>query len=321
MRVIQPEIRLTDIRDAFWDVFPDSMLYAGLDGSVASDILVQYGPDTLKVSGNVICKALVLQGENGEYTIGPVNGTLPIAYSKSGEKKKVLDLPSFERPEFDNLRKYYSQIMPGKDFTRITIGSVNYGFKFLENVDIWIKQEGGLLNIGHFSGNIFGGKLNGSAVVDMSEGLNYRAGILLEELSLTKLCDSIEPIKGYISGKVNGIASLKGSGSGIAKLIGKADFWTYSTDDEKTKISKEFLRKVGGPSIKAYLGDRKFSKGIMNLYLQKGFVIFRELEISNKNFFGIQDLSVKVAPFNNRIAIDHLMWAITEAAQRAKKEN
>jgi len=321
MRVIQPEIRLTDIRDAFWDVSPDSMLYAGLDGSVASDILIQYGPDTLKVSGNVICKALVLQGENGEYTIGPVNGTLPIAYSKSGEKKKVLDLPSFERPEFDNLRKYYSQIMPGKDFTRITIGSVNYGFKFLENVDIRIKQEGGLLNIGHFSGNIFGGKLNGSAVVDMSEGLNYRAGILLEELSLTKLCDSIEPIKGYISGKVNGIASLKGSGSGIAKLIGKADFWTYSTDDEKTKISKEFLRKVGGPSIKAYLGDRKFSKGIMNLYLQKGFVIFRELEISNKNFFGIQDLSVKVAPFNNRIAIDHLMWAITEAAQRAKKEN
>lgn len=97
------------------------------------------------------------------------------------------------------------------------------------------------------------------------------------------------------------------------------DLWTYSTQDEKTKISKEFLQKVGGPSVKAYLGDRPFNKGIMSLYLQKGYVIFRELEISNRNFLGIQDLSVKVAPLSNRIAIDHLMWTIVEAAQRAKR--
>ena len=58
----------------------------------------------------------------------------------------------------------------------------------------------------------------------------------------------------------------------------------------------------------------------MSLYIQDGFVIFRELEISNRNLLGIQDLSVKVAPYNNRIAIDHLMWTMTEAAQRAKKD-
>jgi len=58
----------------------------------------------------------------------------------------------------------------------------------------------------------------------------------------------------------------------------------------------------------------------MNVYLQNGFVIFKELEISNKNLLGINDLSIKVAPFNNRIGIDHLMWTITEAAQRAKSK-
>ena len=57
----------------------------------------------------------------------------------------------------------------------------------------------------------------------------------------------------------------------------------------------------------------------MSIYIQKGFLIFRELEISNRNILGIQDLSVKVAPLNNRIAIDHLMWTIVEAADRAKK--
>jgi uncharacterized protein YjfI (DUF2170 family) len=45
------------------------------------------------------------------------------------------------------------------------------------------------------------------------------------------------------------------------------------------------------------------------------------MEISNRNMFGIQDLSVKVAPLSNRIAIDHLMWTIVEAAHRAKKNN
>ena len=142
----------------------------------------------------------------------------------------------------------------------------------------------------------------------------------MKGLSLTKLCDGIEPIKGYISGRVDGIANLKGSGIGISQLIGKADFWTYSTENEKTKISKEFLKKIGGPSIKAYLGDRSFDKGIMSLYLQNGFLIFKELELSNRNFWGITDLSVKVMPFNNRISIDHLMWTIIEAAQRAKEK-
>ena len=32
------------------------------------------------------------------------------------------------------------------------------------------------------------------------------------------------------------------------------------------------------------------------------------------------DLSVKVAPLSNRIALDNLLWSIAEAAERAKKK-
>jgi len=32
------------------------------------------------------------------------------------------------------------------------------------------------------------------------------------------------------------------------------------------------------------------------------------------------DLSIKVAPLNNRIALDNFLWTITEAAERAKKK-
>jgi hypothetical protein len=229
-------------------------------------------------------------------------------------------LPSFERGEFDNLRKYYSQKKMDESYSRLSLGTVSYGFKFLEDVDLWIRQEEQLLNIDWFSGRVFGGRLNGSAVVELADGMQYRAGFVLEGLSLEQLCDSIEPIRGYIYGNVSGTGTIKGNGTSLSDLMGKAEFWTYSTPQEKTKISKEFLHKVGGPSLTKYLGDRNFDKGVMNLYLQKGFVVFRELEISNRNLFGVKDLDIKVAPLNNRIAIDHLMWSITEAAYRAKKK-
>jgi hypothetical protein len=312
-----PEVKITDIRDSLWDTFPDSLLYAGLYGYISSDVSVDYNNNKFKINGKLKLTDFKLEGENHEYSAGPVNGTIPVSFDTADDKQKTIKIPSFELSEFDNLSNYYSQKNVTDDFSRITIGSFSYGFRLFENINIWINQKGNVLNIGRFSGNIFGGMLNGSAVIDISDGLYYRAGIILKGLSLTKLCEGIEPIKGYISGKVDGIANVKGSGTGISQLIGKADFWTYSTDNEKTKISREFLHKIGGPSLKTYLGDRSFDKGIMSLYLQNGFVIFKELEISNRNFLGIKDLSIKVAPFNNKIAIDHLMWTITEAAQRA----
>jgi hypothetical protein len=177
------------------------------------------------------------------------------------------------------------------------------------------------LNIERISANIFGGKLYGSAVIDLSSEFQYRAGLLVKGLSLTKLCESIEPIRGYISGNADGIASIKGSGIRISRLIGMADFWTYRTGSEKTMISKEFLQKIGGSSLKGYLRDRPFNKGILSLYLKDEDLIFKELEISNTNILGITDLSVRVAPMSNRIALDHLLWTIAEAAERAKKKN
>jgi hypothetical protein len=320
IRMNLPQTTITDIRNSFWDVFPDSLLYAGLDGSISSNALIRYRYNDLKVNGEIRLKDILLQGENGEYSVGPVKGVIPIVYSKRANKPEEMGMPSFERPEFNTLVESYRKETSGPDFTRITVGSLSYGFRLLEDMNMRLKQKGSSLNIGHFSGNIFGGRIDGSAVIDISKGLSYRAGFVLKGLSLTELCNGIEPIRGYISGKVDGIGMFKGAGAGLSRFAGKADFWTYSTGTEKTKISRDFLQRLGGVSLKAYLGDRKFDKGVMSLYLQNGFVTFKELEISHRNFLGITDLSVKVAPFSNRISIDHLMWSVTEAAQRAQKK-
>lgn len=317
-RVTLPDTKVAEIRNSLWEVFPDGLLYARLDGTLSSEAVVNYRESALRVSGDLLLKEVMLEGENNEYSAGPINGTVPIRYQNTAHD--AAEIPSFERSEFANLARYYSQQKVSRTSHGITIGSLRYGFPLLDTIDIRIDPKGTILKMDRISANIFGGRMYGSALVDLSGGVSYRAGILLEQVSLTELCGAIEPIKGYISGKVDGIATIKGSGMGLSRLIGKADFWTYSAGGEKTRISKEFLQKVGGASLKTYLGDRSYNKGVMNLYLQNGFVIFRELEISNRNLLGINDLSVKVAPFNNRIGIDHLMWTITEAAQRAKNK-
>jgi hypothetical protein len=312
------ETHAAEIRNAFWDIFPDSLLYSGVEGSLSSDLQVDYEKGNVVLGGDLRLKGFTLAGENDEYSIGPINGIVPIVYGQ-GDKGTSLEMSPFERPDFARLKKSYAEEFQADGYQRIDAGSFRYGFRLLSDITIWVKQEKGGLKIGRFGANIFGGRLSGSAVVDLS-GLRYRAGFVLDGLSLTRLCDNIEPIKGYISGRVNGAGMLGGSGTGLRQLIGKAEFWTFSTKDEETKVSREFLQKMGGTSLKAYIGDRRFDKGDMVLYLQNGFVIFRELEISHRNFLGMQDLSVKVAPLSNKISIDDLMWSIVEAASRAGKK-
>jgi hypothetical protein len=315
-----PRIEASDIRSSLWDVFPDSLLYVGLQGTVSSDFLIDYSRQGLDVKGNLLFADFNLDGENGEYSIGPINGSLPLGYSQGQGGQEVMELPSFERSQFDRLVNEYSREPSGEGLQRLTIGSFRYGFQLFDQINLGIEQKGNYLNIKRFNANIFSGRLNGFAVVNLSSGFQYRVGFLIKAVSLTKLCDRIETIKGFISGKVDGIATFKGSGTGLSQLIGIADFWTYRTADEKTMISKEFLQEVGGPSVKAYVSNRSFDKGILSLYVKDGYVIFKELEISNKNLLGMTDLSLKVVPTSNRVAIDQLLWSITQAAERSKKK-
>jgi hypothetical protein len=319
-RLSLPRSAVKDIRDSFWDVFPDKFLYAGLDGSVAADIALDYGKGKIRATGQVALENVLIEGENREYYAGPVNGIIPVRYDSAGNGSGFPSMPSFDRAEFETLKRHYADEPAHDNENLITIGSLRYGFRLLEDITVWIGRKGSLLNISRFNATMFGGRVRGSAYVDLSGGLQYRTGVIMDGVSLTKLCNDIEPIKGYISGKIDGIAFLRGTGTDLKRLIGKADFWTYSDKEEKTRISRAFLEKIGGPQVRAYLGERRFDKGIMSAYVQNGFIIFRELEISNRNIFGVTDLLVRVAPLNNRIALDHLMWTVVEAAERAKKQ-
>src|SRR5208337_1711191 len=170
-------IEAARLRDAFWDIFPDSLLYAGLNGAVSSEISIRYDKAGADAVGTVVFKDLSLTGENGEFEIGPVNGTLPLAYGGEGHETRM---PLFKRSEFDALSREYSRQFTGEGYNRITIGSAGYGFRLLDNITLWVKREGTTLDIGRFSANIFGGTLSGSAFAEPGSNMSYRMGFLVK---------------------------------------------------------------------------------------------------------------------------------------------
>jgi len=322
LRLSVPVVTVPLVREVFWDVFPDGLLYAGLEGSISSTLSLVVHGQRLNVGGEVLLKECRLSGENGEYSIGPINGSFPLRYGKTPTQAQgsLLTLPTHEKSEFDQLLHSYERDPLEQGSHTVTLGALHYGFPLLEDIRLRSMSRDSSLNVFRFDAKIFNGHLYGSGALDLSEGLNFRGGLLVKGLSLKALCDTIQPIQGFISGKVDGIVSVKASGIGLSNLVGKGEFWADPRAGEKMMISREFLQKVGGISAKLYLGDRRFDRGILEAYLKDGYVIFKELELSNRNLLGMTDLSVKVAPFNNRIDLDHLLWTITEAATRAKEK-
>jgi hypothetical protein len=322
LKLSVPGVNVPLVREVFWDVFPDSLLYVGLEGSISSALSLVVHGQRWNVEGEVLLKECRLSGENGEYSIGPINGSFPLRYGKTPTQAQgsLLTLPTHEKSEFDQLLHSYERDPLEQGSQTVTLGALNYGFPLLEDIRLRSMSRDSSLNVFRFDAKIFNGQLYGSGALDLSEGLNFRGGFLVKGVSLKALCDTIPPIRGFISGKVDGIVSVKGSGTGFSNLVGKGEFWADPKSGEKMMISREFLQKVGGISAKLYLGDRRFNRGILEAYLKDGYVIFKELELSNRNLLGMTDLSVKVAPFNNRIDLDHLLWTITEAATRAKEK-
>ena len=85
-------------------------------------------------------------------------------------------------------------------------------------------------------------------------------------------------------------------------------------------VSKEFLQKLAGKKLRGFFfrNDRPYDQAEISATLEKGYLTFETLDISHTNLLGIRDLAVSVAPVQNRIALDHLLEAVKQAAARGK---
>ncbi|MDA8414583.1 MAG: hypothetical protein M0023_12465, partial [Desulfobacteraceae bacterium] len=120
------------------------------------------------------------------------------------------------------------------------------------------------------------------------------------------------------SGKIDGIVSVQGRGSQLSGITGFTEFWARETSAEKMLVSKAFLQRLSGKKLSGFFfsSDRSYDHAGIKAVLEKGFLTFDSLDISHTNLFGVRDLSVTIAPSQNRIALEHLLGSIKEATVR-----
>jgi hypothetical protein len=144
--------------------------------------------------------------------------------------------------------------------------------------------------------------------------------LLAEGISLQAICDAFPAIKGYISGRLNGLADLSISQFALDQAQGQARFWAVNSRQERNEISRTLIEKLAGQRIRYFnlFGqDRRYDRGVLHVVLRRGDLIFHELDISHRTL-GIKDLDVKVAPNFNKIGLNHLLETIREATERIK---
>lgn len=319
-RLSMAPVELAALREAFWDVMPDGMLYMGLEGTASADIEWVSDRGVFGAQGEVVVEQVRLEGEYGEFAMGPINGRIPVSYSSEATDKRAEPFLDFRRSAFESLLQGLESGESAVAGSRkITIGEVAVGFPLVQNLELAVRGENGRTRVDRIAGEAFGGKIRGLAEVVPGPAPRFQLGLVARGIRLSYLCHAIEPIQGYLSGCVDGTVLVEGSGAGgIGGLSGRAEFWTYGKNCEKTRISRRLLEKIAGRPMPMLLRDRPFDKGELTILLSKGFIVFRDLEISNKNLIGMTDLSVRVAPQNNRIAVDHLLTSLATAAARAR---
>lgn len=137
---------------------------------------------------------------------------------------------------------------------------------------------------------------------------------------MSAICDAFPPIRGYISGRLNGLADLSISQFALDQAQGTARFWAVDSRQERNEISRILIEKLAGQRIRYFnlFGqDRRYDRGVLHVILRRGDLIFHELDISHTTL-GIKDLDIKVAPNFNKIGLNHLLESIRKATERIK---
>ncbi len=315
-----PSTPLNALLDVFANGLPRILQEAVCKGTCMLGGAIELNGAKTRINGELSLESATLEIPSQKVAVAGVNGRIPfsLAFPWSGTEP-AHTLPSFSRENYPEILKTLSR--PAVSEHKMVLEKVRFGALETGPVTFNTASAGGVIRVSPIEANLYDGKVRGNAYLLVKETAEYGANILLNDISLNRLCDSFPAIRGYISGRVDGIISLKNRKSGLKELTGYVNLWTRTGKGEKMLVSKEFLQKLAGKKLRGFFftNDRPYDNGEVNAYLRDNYLTFEKLDISHTNFLGMKDLSVSVVPVQNRISLDHLLASIREAAARGKK--
>ncbi len=314
-----PSTAINSLLDAFANALPRNLQEASCEGSCSLAGSVDLQGASTRINGSISLESASLEMPSQKLTVAGIAGSLPFSLEFPWQGVEPEPAPrSYSRENFSRILEDLNRNSGSGN--RISIGTIRFGALETGKLSVFISTSRGTMKFSPIKLNLYDGRLLGSGYLILKGTPEYGADFLLNDLSLKQFCDSFPSIKGYITGRVDGVLSLKNRKGGMNNLTGFVNLWTRTGKGEKMLVSKEFLQKLAGKKLRGFFfqNDRPYDNGEISAYLQQNFLTFEKLNISHTNFLGMKDLSVSVAPVQNRIALDHLLGSIRDAAARGK---
>jgi hypothetical protein len=312
-----PKTPLNSIVDPFVNLLPRFIQEANIDGTVALDgrLTLQDGKDLLE--GGLVVNGGKMEVPSQKLLMADLNGRLPFSIDLSGkERGRPEPTISFSRDNYPRLLQEFRNARRGGEV--ITVGKIAFGGLQMGKLTMYVSAGNGVTDITSLNTTMFEGSILGRGFIMMRSKVIYRTDLLVNNVSLKALCAMFPNIQGYISGRVDGVLSLRGRGTGMAAIAGFTDLWAREGGGEKMVVSKEFLQRMAKQKLGGFFfrTDRPYDRAEIKALLQDGDLTFDTLAIEHTNFFGVRDLSVSIAPSQNRISLEHLLDSIREASVR-----
>lgn len=304
---------------AFANLLPKPLQEANAGGTIRGGCDISIGSGKVVMQGNMQVDNGVLEIPSEKLVISGIGGTVPFSiFLTGGKPERPPEGAPFTREDYSSLLKTLEQ--ERNEGVLLKASSIRLGALEATGIKVRMKANEGRVEMTSIECGLYNGILLGKGFYLYDHGSHYGADLLLSDMSLRLFCNSYPKLKGYISGLVDGVISILGEKGGLPALAGFVDLWAHESKTEKMLVSKEFLQRLAGKKLKGFFfrNDRPYDNGEISAYLLDGDVTFEALDISHTNFFGMKDLNVSVAPVQNRIALDHLLQSIREAAARGK---
>ncbi|HJV36625.1 AsmA family protein [Geomonas sp.] len=312
-----PVADVNSVVDPLVNVLPRLLQAATLDGTIGAQ-----GKLTLKDGRQLLEGTIAVQGGQlsvpaQKLVMADINGNIPVSLDLSRKGGAPEQAMSFSR---DNFRSLLGQLRKGTGGENFSIRKIAFGPVEFGTLTTQLTAVNGVTRLSSLKTTLFQGEVLGKGYVLIGDKVVYRGDLLIHNLSLKTLCSVFPNIAGYISGRVDGVVSLSGHGGGVADMTGFMELWAREKRGEKMEVSKEFLQRLAKQKLAGFFfsSNRPYDQAEIKAELQEGYLTFDKLVIEHTNFIGVRDLSVSVATDQNRIAFNHLLDTIKEAAVRGK---
>jgi hypothetical protein len=314
-----PETDVNSLIDPVANILPRYLQEATFSGAVAAEARFDLQGGRKLLNGSLLLKRAGLELTWQKFTAADIKGTFPFSIDFSGGgAARASDALSFNRQNYPELLEQFRRARNAGP--ALSVGKLRFGPMETGPLTMHVIAGNGITEITAMQCSLYRGNLFGRGYITTGQGLHYRGDLLLNNLSLLQFCDAFPEIRGYISGRLDGIASLSGKGYGREKILGFSELWTRSGSGEKMYVSKEFLQKLAGKKLRGFFfrGNRSYDRAEIKAILQEGVLTFETLDILHTNFAGVRDLSVSVFPASNSISLERLFNTIAQAGASGK---